>query len=99
MRKTREYRDGPRRPAREEGRISRMRPIKIKLTEDERFMQACLVVSRRNQRIEPYQIAMEAKGWSREQWESAHAAFEARQLDRWRQGGHAVGDNSLCGLN
>ncbi len=54
----------------------------FRLTENERFVRACLQVSGQT-RHEPHILAHEAKGWSYEQWEAFHEAYQQKDRDRW----------------
>ena len=52
------------------------------LSDDERFVHACIVAARQH-RIEPFRAAQMGKGWSREQWDTAQASYEIARQRRW----------------
>ena len=53
------------------------------LTEDERFVAACLRVAKQHRIEDPALVAMQGRKWSRERWESAHEQFQSAQFARW----------------
>ena len=59
------------------------RPAVTKLTDDERFVQACLLTAKQHRVADPFYIALEAKGWSRGEWDQKCQDFELRQVQRW----------------
>ncbi len=76
----REWRNGSREQG---GDVVKPRPMpKIELSDDERFVQACLRTAN-GTRFEPFHLAREAKGWNRERWEALHAAYQQKDRDRW----------------
>lgn len=48
---------------------------------DERFVAACARVAKQN-RLDPADIAREAKGWSKQAWDEAYHAFQQAQFER-----------------
>lgn len=68
---------------RRQGDEARMRKQKaLRLSDDERFVQGCLQAAKQT-RFEPFRIAQEAKGWSRQQWDEALEAYNNRQFRRY----------------
>lgn len=53
-------------------------------SEQERTVAACLRVSKSRRIADPYTLARQTKGWSREQWETALDGFNAKQFERMR---------------
>lgn len=58
--------------------------VPTELSEQERIVAACLRVAKSRRIDDPYILARQAKGWSREQWETALDGFNARQFERMR---------------
>lgn len=81
-RRLRELRDGPclRENADPAYTVRRVQPRE--LTEEERFIAACLKVGQQN-RCEPYLIARQAKNWTRDEWDERRFAFDQAQRERW----------------
>jgi hypothetical protein len=59
-------------------------PEATEYTDDERFVLACIRVANQKRIADPFDIAR-MKGWSRDQWDQAHAAYQQKQLDQWKQ--------------
>lgn len=53
-------------------------------TEPERAVMACIRVAKKH-RLDPAIVARQAKGWTRQAWDEACAAFQQAQADRQRQ--------------
>lgn len=60
------------------------RKTKLELTENERFVQVCLQTARQMRIADPFYIALEMKGWSRDEWDQKHRDYELRQVQRWQ---------------
>ena len=58
------------------------RPKPLELTDDERFVQACLQVAKQRRITMPFVIAR-AQGWDRDRWDAALASYERKELRRW----------------
>lgn len=58
--------------------------VPTELSEQERIVAACLRVAKSRRIADPYTLARQAKGWSREQWETALDGFNAMQFERMR---------------
>lgn len=56
-------------------------------TDEDRFVAACLRVAQQRQIDDPFIVARQAKDWTREQWDTAHWAFNQSQWDRWGPSG------------
>jgi len=76
----RALRDGPRDDCRPER--TTVRPAKIEWSDDECFVLACLQVSKQT-RHDPWVIAREGRGWSRERWETLQMKVDQKRRDRW----------------
>jgi len=50
--------------------------VRPKLTDDQKFVQACILVAQKRRVEDPYFIARQVKPWTREQWDSAQADYE-----------------------
>lgn len=57
-------------------------PPPVELSEEERFVQACIQVAKQHRGLEPFQIAQKAKGWSRERWETEFLTYQTNQTQR-----------------
>ena len=55
----------------------------ITLSDDDRFIQACIQVAKKRRGLEPSRIARQAKGWTSERWEAAYMAYSQKQFDRY----------------
>lgn len=75
-----EHRNGPREELRPNRQITR--PGHVEWSEDERLVMACIRVGKQYHR-DPFSIAREAKGWSRDHWDEMHTAVEQKDRDRW----------------
>ena len=83
----RELRDGPcrRESDAEQGRGGAARKS-VELSDDEKFVTACLRVAQQQRIADPSLIARQVKGWSRQQWDEAHWAFQQAQFERYQSG-------------
>ena len=52
--------------------------MSAELTEEERIVQACIQVGKAH-RHDPFRLAREAKGWSRDQWDTALLTYRTNQ--------------------
>lgn len=69
------------------------RPAPISFTDEDNFVLACIRVGKAR-RMEPFRIAREAKGWTKDRWDEAKLAFELKSQSRWiTLPGTAVGDH------
>ena len=57
-------------------------PESRSLTEAEFFVEKCISVAKRCGRIDPYHVASQLKGWSREEWALQHSAYEIKERRR-----------------
>lgn len=55
------------------------------LTDDEWFVVACIRAAKRVKDVEPFRIAQQTRGWSREQWDIAECNFQSLQIERQRR--------------
>lgn len=53
------------------------------LSQDERVVQVCLTAGRQHGR-DPFHLARDIKGWSRERWEQTFERFEENRMAQWR---------------
>ncbi|MEO1009574.1 MAG: hypothetical protein AAFX79_13510 [Planctomycetota bacterium] len=54
------------------------------MSDEERFVVACIRVAKQQRIEDPFLVAREGRGWSREAWDEACFAFQQSQLDRQR---------------
>jgi len=59
------------------------KPRDIALTDDEQVVRTCILAAKRHRGYEPYDVARQVKGWPRDRWETAHASYQQKELDRW----------------
>lgn len=76
----RELRNGPREEFRPER--TTVRRAKVEWSDDERLVMACVRVGKQCHR-DPFSLAREAKGWSRDHWGAIQATVEKKDRDRW----------------
>lgn len=81
----RELRDGPRRREQWGGESHPPAPKPLELTDDERFMLACVRVAAQRRIDDPFHLAR-GRGWTREQWERVESAYRARQIAHQQAG-------------
>lgn len=80
----REMRDGPRgRAGGDDQEPSVRKPAPIALTEDDKIVLACLQTAQKHRQVEPFTLARQVKGWTRDQWDVAFAAYKQKQHERW----------------
>ena len=53
--------------------------------EDERLVQACVRTAQAQGITDPFVLAREARGWNREQWDTAYLIYRTNQSKRWHQ--------------
>lgn len=81
-RRIKKHLHGPMRETRAEGPPSQGHGARSEdLGPDERFVMACIRVAKQN-RVDPADIAREAKGWSKQAWDEAYHAFQQAQFER-----------------
>ncbi len=81
----REYRNGPRQTtSRDNHPLSGSKPHPVKLSDDDRFVLACIQVAKRRRDLDPSRIARQGKGWSSERWEAAYLAYTQKQFSSSR---------------
>lgn len=51
---------------------------------DERFVIACVRVAQKQRIEDPFVIARQGKGWTRERWDEAYLSHQTSQQQRWR---------------
>jgi hypothetical protein len=54
--------------------------------EDEAVVRACLEVASRHIHVDPADLALEAKGWSRERWDETCLSYRAVRPRLWWPG-------------
>ncbi len=59
------------------------RKVKLEITSEEKFVMACLKTAKMHRIEDPFYIALEAKGWSRDEWDEKRREYELRQVQRW----------------
>ena len=55
----------------------------FELTEDDKTVLACLQTAQKHRQVEPFTLARRVKGWTRDRWDAAHAAYQQKQHERW----------------
>ena len=79
----RELRDGPVADTRfgggGEGLVG---PPAPEFTEEERIVQACIQVAKQHRIEDPFRVARQVKGWTRDQWEEAYLRYRTAQMRR-----------------
>ena len=76
---------GPRQSADEEqggGRGEIDRPAPVEFTDDDNFVLACIRVGK-DLRVDPFRIAREAKGWTKDKWNDTRLQYELKSQSRW----------------
>ena len=56
---------------------------KRRLSPDEEIVEICLRAAQQHRIEDPFRIAFKAKGWTREQWDRAHASYRTTQARQW----------------
>jgi len=82
-RRLRELRDGPRERGRGVAVAKTPRPKPVELTEDDKVVIACLQTAKKNRGVDPFQLARQVKGWTRDRWDVAQAKYQGKQVGRW----------------
>ncbi len=59
------------------------RKTKIERTDNERFVQVCLQTAQQMRIVDPFYVALEMKGWSRDDWDEQRRKYELRKVQRW----------------
>jgi len=78
----RALRDGPcHRDSAHESLRRASRTTALELTDDERFMVACIRVGKQN-RCDSFSIARQAKGWTRDRWETIRTDYDQKKRDQ-----------------
>ncbi len=88
-RRLREHLNGrrPKHPEREQwGGGQEPQPKPPELSEDDKIVVACIRIARQRRLDDPFRAAQKAKGWTRDRWEDAVAAYENRRLAVVRAG-------------
>lgn len=80
----RELRDGPRQSSGAVDPLYRSpKPKPTTLTDDDKVVIACVRTAKQHRGVDPFTLAQKIKGWTRDQWLEAHAAYQQKQHDRW----------------
>ena len=53
------------------------------LSEDQTFVELCIRSAKRHRKLQPYDLARHAKGWTRKQWDCAEASYQQAQAAQW----------------
>ena len=77
-------RDGPRQRGRGEDDWNRSpKPQPMALSDDDKLVIACIRTAKQHRGAEPFMLARQLKGWSRDRWDEAHAAYQQKERERW----------------
>ena len=60
------------------------KPKPVELTEDDKVVLACIQTAQKHHGVEPFILARQVKGWTRDRWDMAHAAYQRKDHERWR---------------
>jgi len=72
-----------------EKKSSGARGAEAELTDDERFVVACIRAAQKSRGVEPAHIARMGRGWTRQRWDDANTALDLRKINECRE---ALGD-------
>ena len=80
----RALRDGPRKRGRGVDEWDRSpQPKPMTLGDDDKVVLACIRTAKQHRGVEPFTLARRFKGWTRDRWDEAHAAYQQKELERW----------------
>ena len=83
-RRLREIHNGPRQQGRGDEPTARTsKPKPVELTDDDKVVLACIQTAQKHHGVQAFTLARQVKGWTRDQWDAAFAAYQARDRSRW----------------
>ncbi len=53
-------------------------------SDDEKVVLACIQTARKHRVTEPFSLARQVKGWTKDRWDSAVIAYESKRMERFR---------------